>query len=188
MHGCAGRRGIIPQTRGGGGGGERAPLCQIPRHHTLHPRPTSNENSSERPTRAQQRVVAARRGRAGTAAPDTAAPYTQPRGPNPRTTAYGGRKERESEHGCARSSGIIPSNERGGGGGERARLCQIPWHHTLHPRPTSIVNPRGRPTRAQQRVVAARRGRAGTAVPDTAASYTQPRGPNPRTTAYGGRN
>ena len=67
-------------------------------------------------------------------------------------------------------------------GGERARLFQIPRHHTLHPRPTSIVNPRERPTRARQRVVAARRGSASTAVPETAASYTQPRGPDPRTT------
>ena len=88
-------------------GGERARLFQIPRHHTLHPRPTSIVNPRERPTRAQQRVVAARRGSASTAVPETAASYTQPRGPAPRTTTCGGRKGRKRGYGCPRYCGII---------------------------------------------------------------------------------
>ena len=131
-------------------------------------------------------MVAARGGIAGTAVPYITASYTQPREPDPRTTAYGGRNERESGYGCTRRRGIIPSDEMSEGG-ERARLCQILWHHTLHPRPTSMVNPTERPTGAQQRVVAERRRSAGTAVLDTAASYTQLRGLYPRTTACGGR-
>ena len=42
-------------------------------------------------------------------------------------------------------------------------------------------------TREEERVSAGRRGGAGTAVPDTAHSYTRRRGPNQRITAYGGR-
>ena len=184
--------------------GERARPFQTPRYRTLYP-PTHFKRKSERDlTRAQERVAAERRGRVGTAVPDTAASYTQPRGPDPRTTAHGSRTERESGHGCARHRGIIHSNERGGG----ARLCQIPRHHTRYPRPTSIVTrEKGVPaynrawrqkeeeerarlcqtlrhhtlnreglTRAQQRMAAESRGRVGTAVPDAAASYTQTRG------------
>ena len=78
--------------------GEQARLCQTPRHHTLN---------REGLTRAQQRMAVERRGRAGTAVPDTAASHIQPRGPNPRTTVCGGRKGRGSGHGCTRHRGII---------------------------------------------------------------------------------
>ena len=84
----------------------------------------------------------------GTAVPDTAASYTSPpthfnrkpeRKAYPRTTARGGSKEREREHGCARDSGIIHSTEgtcpahnnvwRQKGEEKRVRLSQILRHH-----------------------------------------------------------
>ena len=71
-------------------------------------------------------MVVARRGRAGTTVPDTAASYTQPRGPNPRTTARGGRKRRERGHGCTRHHDIIHSTEREGGLGGVIDRCARP--------------------------------------------------------------
>ena len=87
--------------------------------------------------------------------PDATASYTTPPRPtsnvnsreglNPRTTACGGRTDRETGHGCARHRGIIHSTKRGGGylahnsvwlqngEGERAQPCQTSRHHTLHP-------------------------------------------------------
>ena len=53
------------------------------------------------------------------------------------------------------------------GEGERARLCHTKRYHTLN---------REDLTRARQCMVAERGKRAGMAVPDTAASYTRPRG------------
>ena len=64
---------------------------------------------------------------------------------------------------------------------ERARLCQALRRPTLHPATHFKRKPERGLTRAQQRVVAERIGRAGTAVPDTTASYTQPRGGRGRT-------
>ena len=138
--------------------GERTRPCQTPRHPTLYPRSTSSVNPKERPNPRTRARGGRKEGRAGTVVPDPAPSYTQPKGPNPRTTAHGGRTERERGYGCARHRGITHSNERGRGG-QRARLCQIPRHLTLYPRPTSIVNLRERPARAQQRVVAERRER-----------------------------
>ena len=74
----------------------------------------------------------------GTAVLDTKVSYNQPSGPNPRTTAYGGSKKRESRHGCTRHHGIIHSTERGGGGDRHtfARLnapqsiCNVMTHTT----------------------------------------------------------
>ena len=103
-------------------------------HRGNTPPPTHFNRKPERDLPAHNSLWRQKGGRAGTAVPDTAASYTQPRGRNPRTIACGGRKERESGHGCARHRGIIHSTERGGG--------------------------------------------AGTAVPDTAASYNSARGPS----------
>ena len=129
------KREAYPRTtaRGGSKERERARLCQTQRHHTLN---------REGLAYAKQRMAAERRGGAGTAVPDTAASYTptreegwgagtsvpataasyalppthfnrKPEGEAClRTTARGGRKERENGHSCARHRSIIHSTER----------------------------------------------------------------------------
>ena len=79
----------------------------------MTPPPIRFNRKPEKDLPVHNRVWPKKRGRAGTAVPDAAASYTQPRGPDPRTTACGGRKERESGYGCAGRRGIIYSNERG---------------------------------------------------------------------------
>ena len=87
----------------------------------------------------------------GTAVADTAASYTPP------LTHFSHIPERKT---YPRTTARGGSKERESGHGQTQR------HHTLN---------REDPTRAQQRVAAERGRRAGTAVPDTAASYTRPR-------------
>ena len=152
------------------------------RHSTLYPRINFKRTFERDPTRGQKHVAAVRRGRAGTAVSNPAASYTEPRGPNPRTIAHGGKTKRESGHGSAASY----TQTRGGGVGIATAVPDTAPSYTAPPthfyrKPEIKAYPR-----TKKRVVEARRERAGTTVPDTAASYTQPRGPNLGTTVRGG--